>query len=46
MTPPVLEVDVSVSLSRSFFLADVVQNLEDTLRGTNGFGSTGGHVSL
>jgi dUTP pyrophosphatase len=42
-TPPVLEVQVgpSINISPPFLIKILVQDLEETLRGTGGFGSTG-----
>jgi dUTP pyrophosphatase len=45
-TPDVIEVEVRHLRSRIFLGAHVVQDLDDTERGTQGFGSTGGHAQL
>ena len=47
-TPQVVEVEVCQIVSIHEGPADIwhLQNLDDTVRGTSGFGSTGGHLLL
>lgn len=46
-TPEVLDVEVSACSSLVLYpLKYVPQDLDETLRGAGGFGSTGGHLAL